>query len=68
MIEQKMLIAGQECAAGNGATFERKNPLDGSVATRARQPRPRMRFAPAMQRQQPSPPGRNWGRTPAAPC
>jgi benzaldehyde dehydrogenase (NAD) len=35
MIEQKMLIAGQECAAGNGATFERKNPLDGSVATRA---------------------------------
>ncbi len=35
MIEQKMLIAGQECAAGNGATFERRNPLDGSVATRA---------------------------------
>ena len=35
MIEQKMLIAGQECIASNGATFERKNPLDGSVATRA---------------------------------
>ncbi|MGW8419186.1 MULTISPECIES: aldehyde dehydrogenase [Comamonas] len=35
MIEQKMLIAGQECTAGNGATFERRNPLDGSVATRA---------------------------------
>nr|QKE53213.1 vanillin dehydrogenase [Comamonas testosteroni] len=35
MIEQKMLIAGQECAASNGAVFERKNPLDGSVATRA---------------------------------
>ena len=35
MIEQKMLIGGQECAASNGATFERKNPLDGSVATRA---------------------------------
>jgi benzaldehyde dehydrogenase (NAD) len=35
MIEQKMLIAGQECQAGNGATFERLNPLDGSVATRA---------------------------------
>ncbi|WP_304350411.1 aldehyde dehydrogenase [Comamonas testosteroni] len=35
MIEQKMLIGGQECAASNGAVFERKNPLDGSVATRA---------------------------------
>ena len=35
MIEQKMLIGGQECIASNGATFERKNPLDGSVATRA---------------------------------
>lgn len=35
MIEQTMLIAGQAVQAGNGATFERRNPLDGSVATRA---------------------------------
>ena len=35
MIEQKMLIGGKECAASNNAVFERKNPLDGSVATRA---------------------------------
>ncbi|MGE8317716.1 MAG: aldehyde dehydrogenase [Comamonas sp.] len=35
MIEQNMLIGGQPCQAGNGASFERKNPLDGSVATRA---------------------------------
>lgn len=30
-----MLINGQKRQAGNGATFERKNPLDGSVATAA---------------------------------
>ena len=35
MIEQPMLIGGQTVQASNGATFERKNPLDGSVATRA---------------------------------
>lgn len=35
MIEQSMLIGGQATQATNGATFERKNPLDGSVATRA---------------------------------
>ena len=35
MIEQPMLIGGQTAQAGNGATFERRNPLDGSVATRA---------------------------------
>ena len=35
MIEQPMLIGGQSAQASNGATFERRNPLDGSVATRA---------------------------------
>lgn len=35
MIEQKMLIDGTQCQASNGATFDRLNPLDGSVATRA---------------------------------
>jgi len=30
-----MLINGEPCAAGNGATFERANPLDGKVATTA---------------------------------
>jgi len=30
-----MLINGERTQAGNGATFERRNPLDGSVATRA---------------------------------
>ena len=28
-----MLINGQACQASNGATFERRNPLDGEVAT-----------------------------------
>jgi len=31
-----MLIGGERRAASNGATFERRNPLDGSVATQAR--------------------------------
>lgn len=30
-----MLIGGERCQAANGASFERRNPLDGSVATRA---------------------------------
>ncbi|AKC69063.1 aldehyde dehydrogenase [Pandoraea oxalativorans] len=30
-----MLIAGQRVSASNGATFERRNPLDGRVASRA---------------------------------
>ncbi len=30
-----MLIGGEQCQASNGATFERRNPLDGQVATRA---------------------------------
>ena len=30
-----MLIGGERTQAHNGATFERRNPLDGSVATRA---------------------------------
>ncbi len=30
-----LLINGEHAAAGNGATFERRNPLDGSVATTA---------------------------------
>jgi len=35
MREIRMLIGGERCAAATGATFERRNPLDGSVATRA---------------------------------
>ena len=35
MNEIQMLIGGQQRAASNGATFERRNPLDHSVATRA---------------------------------
>jgi len=35
MIEQTMLINGQAVQAENGAYFERSNPLDGSVASRA---------------------------------
>jgi len=30
-----MLINGERCSAASGATFERRNPLDGEVATRA---------------------------------
>jgi acyl-CoA reductase-like NAD-dependent aldehyde dehydrogenase len=33
MSEISLLINGQRTAASNGATFERCNPLDGSVAT-----------------------------------
>ncbi|MFT4192978.1 MAG: aldehyde dehydrogenase [Comamonas sp.] len=33
MAEIKMLINGERLAARNGATFERRNPLDGQVAT-----------------------------------
>ncbi|HEY8907374.1 MAG TPA: aldehyde dehydrogenase, partial [Rhodoferax sp.] len=35
MTDLSMLINGQNVDAENGATFERHNPLDGSVATRA---------------------------------
>ena len=35
MNEIQMLIGGQRQAASNGASFERRNPLDHSVATRA---------------------------------
>jgi acyl-CoA reductase-like NAD-dependent aldehyde dehydrogenase/thiamine pyrophosphate-dependent acetolactate synthase large subunit-like protein len=31
----RMLIGGERCASASGATFERRNPLDGEVATRA---------------------------------
>jgi acyl-CoA reductase-like NAD-dependent aldehyde dehydrogenase len=35
MSDLTMLINGLAIAAEGGATFERRNPLDGSVATRA---------------------------------
>lgn len=35
MHDIRMRIGGESCAAMNGATFERLNPLDGTVATRA---------------------------------
>lgn len=35
MNEISLLIDGQPCQASGGAFFERRNPLDGSVATRA---------------------------------
>ncbi len=35
MSDLSMLIGGAFVAVRNGATFERRNPLDGSVATRA---------------------------------
>ena len=35
MSDLSMLINGQKVSADTGATFERRNPLDGSVATRA---------------------------------
>ena len=35
MADISMLIGGEARAASNGATFERRNPLDGEVATRA---------------------------------
>jgi len=35
MSNLSMLIGGQPAAASNGATFERLNPLDGNLATRA---------------------------------
>src|SRR5205085_9066089 len=35
MNDIKMLIGGERTASPSGKTFERRNPLDGSVATRA---------------------------------
>jgi benzaldehyde dehydrogenase (NAD) len=35
MIEVHMLVAGEQVSAAGGATFERRNPLDGTVASRA---------------------------------
>ncbi|TGP13034.1 aldehyde dehydrogenase family protein, partial [Mesorhizobium sp. M2D.F.Ca.ET.233.01.1.1] len=35
MNEVSMLIAGKDCPASNGATFERINPDTGAVASRA---------------------------------
>ena len=35
MNDIRMLIGGERCATTSGATFERRNPLDGQVATRA---------------------------------
>jgi benzaldehyde dehydrogenase (NAD) len=35
MSDLSMLINGLQVTAEKGATFERRNPLDGSVATRA---------------------------------
>src|ERR1700741_2625472 len=35
MTEVQLLIADQDTAASNAATFERTNPISGSVATRA---------------------------------
>ena len=35
MSDLSMLINGLKVTAEKGATFERRNPLDGSVATRA---------------------------------
>ena len=35
MFDVSMLIGGQPARAGGGATFERRNPLDNAVATRA---------------------------------
>ena len=35
MSDMSMLINGLKVTAEKGATFERRNPLDGSVATRA---------------------------------
>lgn len=38
MSDLSMLINGLKVTAEKGATFERRNPLDGSVATRAPPP------------------------------
>ncbi|RYF68510.1 MAG: salicylaldehyde dehydrogenase, partial [Comamonadaceae bacterium] len=35
MNDIRMLIGGERTASASQATFERRNPLDGSVATRA---------------------------------
>lgn len=68
MIEQTMLIAGQAAQAGNGATFERRNPLDGSVATRAPAATPQDAVRAVEAAQRPSPPGPHWARPSAARC
>ena len=61
MNEVKLLIGGQERAAGDGATFDRINPVTGEVATRAAAATLAMPLAPRPPR--PSRPGRRRGRT-----
>ena len=39
-----LLIDGQACAARHGAQFERRNPLDGAVASTAAAAQPRSRW------------------------
>ncbi len=39
MTDIRMLIGGEPRAAATGATFERRNPLDHSVATRGKRPK-----------------------------
>ena len=63
-----MLIGGQPRPAGNGATFTRKNPLDGQVATTAPAATPDDARAAVDAAAQAFPAWPRWAPAPAARC
>ena len=63
-----MLINGERTQASNGATFERRNPLDGSVATTAPAATARDAVAAVEAASAASPPGRRRGPANAVRC
>jgi acyl-CoA reductase-like NAD-dependent aldehyde dehydrogenase len=68
MTDISMFIDGERRAATGGATFERRNPLDGSVATRAPAGTPADAVPPSRPRSAPSPSGRRRAPAHAARC
>jgi len=57
MLQPSLLMGGQAATATGGASFDRHNPLDGQVATRAPAATPDDARAPSMPQPWPSPPG-----------
>ncbi len=68
MFQADLLLNGQARAASNGATFERRNPATGEVATRAAAATLDDVDAAVQPRRRPSRPGRPWRRARAARC
>ncbi len=67
MFEVPLLIAGRDVPASQGATFERRNPVTGEVASRAAAATPADAVPRPRPRRRRSRPGRRWGPGRAAP-